>query len=44
MAIAYCSSCEQNVYLTNQDEEICPVCAAGLNETEESIKLRLATN
>ena len=44
MAIAYCSACGQNVYLTRPDEETCPVCAAGLNETEESIKLRLPTS
>ncbi len=41
MAIAFCSACEQEVYLTQDEQDSCPVCAGGMAETEDSIKLRL---
>jgi RNA polymerase subunit RPABC4/transcription elongation factor Spt4 len=44
MAIAYCSACGQNVYLTQKEQDSCPVCSAGLAETEDTIKVRLATS
>ena len=44
MAIAFCAACGQNVYLTKSETDICPVCAASLHETEDTIRLRLAPN
>ena len=41
MAIAFCASCGQNVYLSHDEQEECPLCSAGLAETEDAIRLRL---
>lgn len=41
MALAFCSACGQEVYLTQSEQDSCPVCAAGLAETEDTIKVRL---
>ena len=41
MAIAFCAACGQNVYLAQDEQETCPVCASGLTETEDTIRLRL---
>ncbi len=41
MALAFCATCGQNVYLAQDDQETCPVCAAGLAETEDVIRVRL---
>ena len=41
MAIAFCATCGENVYLSQYEEETCSVCASGLTETEDTIRLRL---
>ena len=41
MAIAFCATCGENVYLAQDEEETCPVCASGLTETEDTIRVRL---
>ena len=41
MAIAFCSACGQEVYLIQEGQDACPVCAGGMAETEDTIKVRL---
>ena len=41
MALAFCSACGQDVYLSQEEQDTCPVCAAGLAETEDTIRVRL---
>lgn len=41
MAIAFCAACEQNVYLSQDEQDTCPVCSSGLSETEDTIRVRL---
>lgn len=41
MAITFCSACGQEVYLTQDEQDSCPVCAGGLAETEDTIRVRL---
>lgn len=43
MAIAFCAACEQNVYLTTE-QDTCPVCSSGLKETEDTIRIRLLSS
>ena len=41
MALAFCAACRQNVYLVQDEQDTCPVCASGLAETEDAIRIRL---
>ena len=41
MAIAFCAACGQDVYLAQDEDDVCPVCAGGLAETEDTIRVRL---
>ena len=44
MAIAFCAACRENVYLAQDEQETCPVCASVLTETEDTIRLRLLSS
>lgn len=41
MPLAFCAACGQDVYLTQDEQDTCPVCAKGLAETEDTIRVRL---
>ncbi len=41
MGLAFCSACNQHVYVDERANDACPACSSSLAETEETITARV---